>query len=60
MKCVKLVETSRKPPLNIVVRVTDEVAAQRVSQGWVYCPKSEWKASRVVHTTKEAKLCRSM
>jgi hypothetical protein len=52
MKCVKLSSQ--------VIRVSDEKAAGLILVGWTYCPKSEWKASRVVHTTKEAKLCRSM
>lgn len=32
-----------------IKRVSDRRAAVLVGQGWVYCPKSEWKARRSVH-----------
>lgn len=35
MKCIKKAEK--------VVRVPEDVAAQRVKQGWAYCAKSEFK-----------------
>lgn len=35
MKCIKRDE--------IVQRVKDDLANQRVKEGWVFCPKSEWK-----------------
>ena len=37
MKCIK--KDGEK-----VKRVSNEKAAEMVSKGWAYCPKSEWKA----------------
>lgn len=39
MKCIK--KSSE------IVRVQDGVAATKVTEGWSYCPKSEWKKFRV-------------
>lgn len=40
MKCIKHIKTGE------IRRVKDEVAHDLGKKGWVYIPKSEWKAAR--------------
>ena len=45
MKCMKL--------NGKIVRVTDENAEEIKHQGYEFCPKSEWKASKVAEPVEE-------
>jgi len=46
MKCIKKGDK--------VMRVPEHVAEERVTQGWSYCPRSEWKGGTKESINKPA------
>lgn len=54
MKCIKAIKRFGTNKVGDIVRIDNESAIQRVSEGsWIFVPKTEWK--NIGKTTEEVK-----